>query len=79
MDDRVFGTYSDGIVGPGFMVQLSHTETPVVTELMWMPISSGSLVLSMVIGSTLGAVVYFLPRRQKRGRPAAYRASLIVV
>jgi hypothetical protein len=74
LDDRIFGTYADGIVGPGFMIQLGHTDTPVVTELLWLPVLPGSLALAAVIGSATTTVSLLLPRYRKRTQIASRRA-----
>lgn len=52
--DRIYGTYEYvDLPSPGFALVLSHTSYEAVTELLWVPTSSGILLLGAVIGVAL--------------------------
>jgi hypothetical protein len=74
--DRIFGTYSGGLDEPGFLIQLSHTQTPIVTNLLWLPISSGAIVLAAVIGSVLAVGIGLHARRERLLHSATRDTSL---
>jgi DNA-binding beta-propeller fold protein YncE len=65
--DRVFGTYGwDDGIGPGVLVQLNHSTYPAVTELFWLPTSTGALVIAVAAGVALAVL-----RPRVRRRPPA--------
>lgn len=70
LDDRIFGTYSDFIVGPGFLIQLDHTTEPVITDILWMPTDLGTLVAAVAIGT---ATALLASRAVRRRRAALLR------
>lgn len=51
--DRIFGTFLEYEVFPGFLVQLAHGNPLMVSRLLWLPTALGTLALAMVIGSAL--------------------------
>jgi hypothetical protein len=61
--DRIFGTYQQAEqVGPGFVIQLSHSTSPVVTEIMWLPTNLGTLAVASGLGAATGLVGFYIGR-----------------
>lgn len=52
----VFGTYEALIVGPGFVLALSHGSQPFLSQLLWLPTSVAELLLAGVVGVVLAVL-----------------------
>jgi len=83
--DRIFGTYSfNPEPNPGFLVQLDHITYLVVTSLVWLPASVGTLGIGGIAGLVLSVIMFeryrktpppprrAWPRREVFGGPTSY-------
>jgi hypothetical protein len=67
--DRIFATFLPGLIGVGSMIQLDHQNGPVVSRLLWLPPTAGSLALAVAAG-----IVVAVPLGGLRRRPPAPEA-----
>lgn len=65
-NDRIFGTYTPILVGPGFMIQLGHGGFVRLTRLLWLPVDLGILALAVLTGSALALSRAWVARRSAR-------------